>query len=77
MGQFPNDREVNVDALQHTLVPIWLLLMKMEVSRVALGRFIFRFFLEGNVKQVLKDGSWTFKGQLLLLKILMFGELLK
>lgn len=73
VGRFADDRDVNIEALQHTLASIWRLVKKMVVSRASSGRLVFQFFHEKDLKRVLEDGPWTFKGQLLLLKKLEVG----
>lgn len=41
VGRFANDRDVSIDALQHTLAPIWRPVKKMVASRASPARFVF------------------------------------
>lgn len=60
VGRFADNRDTNIDVLQHTLEPIWRPIKKMVVSQMAPRHFMFQFFHEKHVRRVMEDGPWTF-----------------
>lgn len=67
VGMFLTEKIVNVRAMKMKLADVWRPAMGINIKEIEQGIFLFQFYHVEDMKWVLKGGSWSFDGAMLIL----------
>lgn len=74
MGRFLTERSVNVCAMKTKMADIWRPSMGINIKEIEQGIFLFQFYHMEDMNWVLRGGSWSFDGAMLVLSEISKGE---
>lgn len=74
VGRVVTNRSVKFVVFHDVMAKAWKPVKGVHITEVGTGRFLFRFFHEGDVERVLGDGPWTFDQNLVVMRRIEQGD---
>ncbi|XP_019200065.1 PREDICTED: uncharacterized protein LOC109193664 [Ipomoea nil] len=73
VGRFLTDRIMKVEVMKRVMASAWRPLMGIEITDVLSNLYLFTFFDEADMRQVLEEGPWAFENTTFLCQVLDDG----
>lgn len=68
VGRLVIDKLIKFPFFKDTIAALWRPAMGMNIKELQPKRYLFRFFHEGDLERIIKDGPWAYEQSLLILR---------